>query len=127
MIIFAGSRSKFSEFSTSVYFWLEGERPRDLPLTLEIVNHSPTGFEWGYGGSGPSQLALAIVYWTLALATAADEEEAEDIALRYYQGFKEQFVAKFPKEGWQISSETVLSWLDNKIRGNGLDTPKSVE
>lgn len=23
-------------------------------------NHSPDGFNWGYGGSGPAQLALAI-------------------------------------------------------------------
>ncbi len=24
----------------------------------EIINHSPDGFNWGYGGSGPAQLAL---------------------------------------------------------------------
>ncbi len=24
-------------------------------------NHSPDGFNWGYGGSGPAQLALAIM------------------------------------------------------------------
>lgn len=27
----------------------------------EIMNHSPDGFSWGYHGSGPAQLALAIV------------------------------------------------------------------
>jgi len=27
--------------------------------SLELVNHSPSGFEWGYGGSGPAQLALS--------------------------------------------------------------------
>jgi Family of unknown function (DUF6166) len=32
-----------------------------LALRLEIANHSPDGFEWGYGGSGPAQLALAIL------------------------------------------------------------------
>ena len=32
-------------------------RPQALP---KIWNHSATGFEWGYGGSGPSQLALAL-------------------------------------------------------------------
>jgi len=32
-----------------------------VPLNprLDLYNHSPTGFEWGYGGSGPAQLALA--------------------------------------------------------------------
>ena len=39
--------------------WLNG-----LELALEpsqkIRNHSPDGFNWGYGGSGPAQLSLAI-------------------------------------------------------------------
>lgn len=26
-----------------------------------VRNHSPDGFNWGYGGSGPAQLALAIM------------------------------------------------------------------
>ena len=26
-----------------------------------IVRHSPTGMEWGYGGSGPSDTALSIL------------------------------------------------------------------
>jgi len=35
----------------------------DRPLNprLDLWNHSPTGFEWGYGGSGPAQLALALL------------------------------------------------------------------
>jgi hypothetical protein len=32
-----------------------------LALRLELARHSPTGFEWGYGGSGPAQLSLAIL------------------------------------------------------------------
>lgn len=32
-----------------------------LPPRDNIRNHSPDGFEWGYGGSGPAQLALAIL------------------------------------------------------------------
>jgi len=36
-------------------------RPRALRLRSDLFNHSPTGFEWGYGGSGPAQLALAIL------------------------------------------------------------------
>jgi hypothetical protein len=34
---------------------------RPLPMRLDLWNHSPTGFEFGYGGSGPAQLALAIL------------------------------------------------------------------
>ena len=34
-----------------------------VPLNprLDLRNHSPTGLEWGYCGSGPAQLALAIL------------------------------------------------------------------
>ena len=39
--------------------YLDGERltPGE---SQKIINHSPDGFQWGYGGSGPSQLALAV-------------------------------------------------------------------
>ena len=38
-----------------------GNAEDQLPLCLNIRNHSPTGFAWGYGGSGPAQLSLAIL------------------------------------------------------------------
>ena len=37
-----------------------GER-KPLNPRRELRNHSPTGFEWGYGGSGPAPLAPAIL------------------------------------------------------------------
>ena len=52
---------------------------RQLDPRLDLRNHSPSGFEWGYGGSGPAQLALAL------LADALDDDEA---AQDYYQQFK---------------------------------------
>ena len=50
---------------------------RALPLRLDLQNHSPDGFEWGYGGSGPSQLALAILADCLG-----DDERAAIIKAR---------------------------------------------
>jgi Family of unknown function (DUF6166) len=33
--------------------------------SLKLWNHSPSGFNWGYGGSGPAQTALALLLdWT---------------------------------------------------------------
>ena len=40
-------------------FWLDGEE-LDPEESQKVYNHSPDGFSCGYGGSGPSQLALAI-------------------------------------------------------------------
>ena len=30
-------------------------------LPKHIVRHSPTGMTWGYGGSGPADLALSLL------------------------------------------------------------------
>ena len=35
--------------------------PLNVEESLKLRNHSPDGFSWGYNGSGPSQLALAIL------------------------------------------------------------------
>jgi len=57
---------------------------RPLPLRLDLCNHSPTGFEIGYGGSGPAQLALAI------LADCCGDE----IAMTYHQAYKWAVIAR---------------------------------
>jgi Family of unknown function (DUF6166) len=51
MKTYAGKRQGYSVSVT-----VDGRR---LNPRLDLWNHSPTGFEWGYGGSGPAQLALA--------------------------------------------------------------------
>lgn len=53
----------------------------------KIRNHSPDGFNWGYGGSGPAQFALAL------LLQYVDQETAQ----RYYQLFKFAWVASLPQ------------------------------
>lgn len=74
---------------------------RILPTRLDWRNHSPDGFEWGYGGSGPAQLALAMLGALFP----------KPIALKWYQDFKFEWVAGFAHEGWQLDAETVRTWL----------------
>ena len=71
---------------------------RPLNPRLDLWNHSPTGFEWGYCGSGPAQLALALLADHLA-----DDRQALDI----YQRFKWAVVAELPKKGWVLSSDEI--------------------
>lgn len=75
-----------------------------IPLVprLDLRNHSATGFSWGYAGSGPSQLALAI------LADVSDDETAQ----RRYQAFKWTVIAKLPGDSaWELTEDQVRGWL----------------
>jgi hypothetical protein len=71
---------------------------RPLNPRLDLRNHSPTGFEWGYCGSGPAQLALAIL---------ADHFGNDHQALAIYQVFKDAVIAGLPEPGWTLSSEQI--------------------
>jgi hypothetical protein len=77
-----------------------------LPTRLDLFNHSPTGFEWGYGGSGPSQLALAIL---------ADATGDDDYALDHYHDFKRNVVAGLNHGGWCLQIGDVRAWC--KLNG----------
>ena len=76
----------------------------DLPLRLDLWNHSPTGFEWGYGGSGTAQLALAI------LADATGDDVCA-VAKRQY--FKSSVIAGLDRDQWHLAEAEVLEWAAN--------------
>jgi len=68
-----------------------------LPLRLDLFNHSPTGFEWGYGGSGPAQLALAI----------CSQLFGDEQALKCYQTVKDRLFVGLQRDAWTLSAATV--------------------
>lgn len=70
-----------------------------LPQTT--VRHSPTGFEWGYGGSGPADLALNI----LALFMGPNE------AFTLHQEFKAEKIATMPLEGGDMTATEICDWI----------------
>lgn len=74
-----------------------------LPHRLDLWNHSPTGLEWGYGGSGPAQLALALL---------ADVLKDDLQAVEYHQPFKWEVVARLEHEGWKLSFDKILKWVE---------------
>ncbi len=76
-------------------------RWRALPLCLEIREHSPTGFGWGYGGSGPAQLALALLVDALGDAGQAQT---------HYQTFKHQVVSGWT-DTWQITAQQIQEFV----------------
>ena len=74
---------------------------RPLPLKLDLRNHSPTGFEWGYAGSGPAQLALAILADSLG----------DEMAAEAHQRFTRDVIAHLPRKGWHLAEMEVRRWF----------------
>ena len=74
----------------------------------KVYNHSPDGFNWGYGGSGPAQLALAL------LLEFTDEPKAQ----RLHQKFKWEVIASLEGD-WSMSSDDVRSWLLKEVKDSG--------
>ena len=74
-----------------------------LDPCIKMVNHSPTGFAWGYQGSGPAQLAFALLYHV-----TKDKETSQ----RFYQRFKADVIGAMPREGnWKLSYNDIVGWL----------------
>jgi hypothetical protein len=87
---------------------------------IDIV-HSPTGMEWGYGGSGPADLALNILR-----ACGVQQDEVDTL----YQDFKFAFIAPLPPAGGVIRRREVLDWVRKMrelraARAAGLPAPAS--
>lgn len=78
----------------------------DPAESLKVFNHSPDGFEAGYYGPGPEQLALAI------LMTVAKSRTA----VRWHQSFKTEFTAdpKLQDEGTHEYEVDLKAWIKRK-------------
>ena len=72
-----------------------------------IRNHSPDGFNWGYAGSGPAQLALALL-----LEVTNDEQ----IARAHYDDFTYQVIGRVTSQetNWEIEEQKIVEWLENR-------------
>jgi len=83
-----------------------------------IVRHSPTGFSWGYAGSGPADLARSILADYLGLRPLEVRSgfyspgDIPEIDGGLYQKFKFAIVAHLTmSEPWIIEGEVVGAFL----------------
>jgi hypothetical protein len=82
-----------------------------------VVHHSPSGYEWGYGGSGPADLALNILEWVLRDAghqgprVRCFRGACFRRAWHLHQEFKRDVIADVPRAGGTIGLATIQAWL----------------
>lgn len=84
--------------------WLvfKNENRLTADKSLKFIQHSPTGFAWGYYGSGPAQLAFALLL----------EESDEETAKLFYQKFKTEIIANLAMElPFKMASSEIQGWL----------------
>ena len=99
MKVYRGTRT---ESGTRVEVEADGHI-RLLDPRLDLRAHSSTGLEWGYGGSGPAQLALAL---------AADVLGDDDRAVALYQRLKFKLVGGLDRDAWVLTEERLRHTLD---------------
>lgn len=86
-----------------------------------VVQHSPTGFEFGYGGSGPADLALNVCQWYLKHTgyegekTECYDGECFSLAYALHQDLKNAFIALVPHPGVEIPFSMLDAWFKEHI------------
>jgi hypothetical protein len=98
--VYAGTRVPFSA-GGAVVMWSDGGKAHVLRKRLDLANHSPDGFQWGYEGSGPAQLALALLANVLG-------DDAK--ALRLYQSFKRAVIGRLDQDEWKMTAADIVDW-----------------
>lgn len=92
-----------------------GDAVTNVPWT--VIHHSPTGFEWGYSGSGCADLALNVLNAFIPPgkdnlpAVTCYKGECSQTAWDLHQGFKQEFIATMPKNGGIIKKGAILSYI----------------
>lgn len=82
--------------------YVDGKR-LSYKKTLKYIRIGYTGFEWGYGGAGPQQLAFAMLL----------ELTNEKIARTLLVEFTNRFVSKLPRDkNFSVPKEEVLKIIE---------------
>lgn len=86
-----------------------------LSPCLHVRSHSPTGFEWGYCGSGPAQLALALCVDILGKAGKTDA---------VYHEVMRHVLTQLPSGCWSMSATTLrdmVEWCRESMQHDRMD------
>jgi hypothetical protein len=97
------------------------DAPTEQKQLTNIGLHSPDGFEMGYGGSGPADLALTILcdYFNVKADAEAFKgnnlNAGQKLAWGLHQQFKNRFIAT-QRDSLLISSEEIDSLVAGEVQ-----------
>jgi hypothetical protein len=77
--------------------------------------HSPDGFNWSYGGSGPAELARHLLWHATGRVELLDRPDL-------YQTFKRRYVVAW-EATWMIAGDEIREWVAAHDRGQVEDPP----
>lgn len=92
-----------------------------------VVHHSPDGYEFGYGGSGPADLALNVCQLYLNMTGYEGQQikcydgKCWALAWRLHQHFKQDIVALVPRSGATVPFSTIDAWFRSNITTEMVD------
>lgn len=109
-----------------------GECATNVPHV--VTHHSPSGFEFGYAGSGPADLALNIVEIILNNLEYQGRREkcwqgdCWELAFQLHQSFKFEFISTTPRAtGGVIQYDLAEEWVRCRMesaRAEAMDQPE---
>lgn len=123
-------------WGADVVVWRKGDTgdPCGASIPWTVIWHSPAGWNFGYAGSGPADLALNILNVFVPprkLQKHEGEEtdfEREDMpvecfrgycsqfAARHHQAFKEEFIVPMRSPGGTLTAALILFWIEQRRR-----------
>lgn len=113
---------------TDVRVWRDENKHVQANVPHSVIWHSPDGFECGYGGSGPADLALNILNAFVPPGMPIDFEKEGDwlrddaaekcfrgfasrFAVRHHIQFKFEFIGKMDEAGGRIEARVIREWI----------------
>lgn len=117
-------------WAQDVRIWRNGDtaQPCGASIPRSVIWHSPDGFNFGYGGSGPADLALNILNAFVPPVERSDDDDytgeplatdpvpcfkgkCSQFAAQHHQAFKAEFIAVLRDPGGTISAATIQAWI----------------
>jgi hypothetical protein len=120
---FADTLYETPPLSEALFTWRHPDGTVVTNVPHLVAEHSPTGYEFGYGGSGPADLALNVVEALLrdvgfaGVRMACWRGSCFRLSYQVHQRFKRKFIEPMDRDGGRIPRAEMVRWLQEHTEG----------